>query len=115
MQYPGRLSMNLPSLDLTEIGKLTFCKPDHDRFPCLRLGYESLRVGGTMPAAMNAANEVAVEAFLNRGIRFTNIAEIIRSTMDDHSPKDVETLEDALEADRWAREKAESLVVALAR
>jgi len=64
---------------------------------------------------MNAANEVAVEAFLNGGIRFTNIAEIIRSTMDDHNPKDVETLEDALEADRLAREKAESLVVALAR
>ena len=115
MQYPERLSMDLPSLDLTEIAKLTFCKPDHDRFPCLNLGYESLRIGGTMPATLNAANEVAVEAFLNGGIRFTNIAEIIRSTMDDHSPKDVETLEDALEADRWAREKAESLVVALAR
>ena len=115
MQYPERLSMDLPSLDLTEIGKLTFCKPDHDRFPCLGLGYESLRIGGTMPATLNAANEVAVEAFLNGGIRFTNIAEIIRSTMDDHNPKDVETLEDALEADRWAREKAESLVVALAR
>lgn len=115
MQYPERLSMDLPSLDLTEIGQLTFCKPDHDRFPCLGLGYESLRIGGTMPATLNAANEVAVEAFLNGGIRFTNIAEIIRSTMDDHNPKDVETLEDALEADRWAREKAESLVVALAR
>lgn len=115
MQYPGRLSMDLPSLDLTEIATLTFCKPDYDRFPCLGLGYESLRIGGTMPATMNAANEIAVEAFLNGGIRFTNIAEIIRSTMDDHIPKDVETLEDALEADRCAREKAESLVVALAR
>ena len=115
MQYPERLSMDLPSLELTDVAKLTFCKPDHDRFPCLSLGYESLRVGGTMPATMNAANEVAVEAFLNGGIRFTNIAEIIRNTMDDHSPKEVETLEDALEADRWAREKAESLVVALAR
>ena len=115
MHYPGRLPLDLPSLDLTEIAKLTFCKPDHDRFPCLGLGYESLRIGGTMPATMNAANEVAVEAFLNGGIRFTDIVEIIRRTMDDHNPKDVETLEDALEADRWAREKAESLVVALAR
>ena len=94
---------------------MTFCKPDHDRFPCLGLGYESLRIGGTMPAAMNAANEIAVEAFLNGGIRFTDISEIIHSTMELHTPKDVETLEDALEADRWAREKAESLVVALAR
>jgi 1-deoxy-D-xylulose-5-phosphate reductoisomerase len=115
MKYPERMPLDLPSLDLTEIAKLTFCKPDHNRFPCLGLGYESLRIGGTMPAAMNAANEIAVEAFLNGGIRFTDIAEIIRSTMDVHAAKDVETLEDALEADRWAREKAESLVVALAR
>jgi 1-deoxy-D-xylulose-5-phosphate reductoisomerase len=115
MRYPGRMSLDLPSLDLTEIAKLTFCKPDHNRFPCLGLGYESLRIGGTMPATMNAANEIAVEAFLNGGIRFTDIAEIIRSTMDVHTAKDVETLEDALEADRWAREKAESLVVSLAR
>ena len=115
MRYPGRLPLELPSLELTEIATLTFCKPDHERFPCLGLGYESLRIGGTMPATMNAANEVAVEAFLNGGIRFTDIAEIIHSTMDGHSPKDVETLEDALEADRWAREKAESLVVALTR
>jgi len=115
MRYPARMTLDLPSLDLTEIGNLTFCKPDHDRFPCLGLGYESLRIGGTMPAAMNAANEIAVEAFLNGGIRFTDIAEIIHSTMDLHTTRDVETLEDALEADRWAREKAESLVVALAR
>jgi len=107
--------LDLPSLDLTEIATLTFCKPDHNRFPCLGLGYESLRIGGTMPATMNAANEIAVEAFLNGGIRFTDIVEIIRSTMDAHSPKDVDTLEEALEADRWAREKAESLVVALVR
>jgi 1-deoxy-D-xylulose-5-phosphate reductoisomerase len=115
MRYPGRLPLDLPSLDLTEIAKLTFCKPDHDRFPCLGLGYESLRIGGTMPTTMNAANETAVEAFLNGGIRFTDIAEIIRSTMDVHTTKEIETVEDALEADRWAREKAESLVVALAR
>jgi 1-deoxy-D-xylulose-5-phosphate reductoisomerase len=115
MRYPGRMTLDLPSLDLTEIGNLTFCKPDHDRFPCLGLGYESLRIGGTMPAAMNAANEIAVEGFLNGGIRFIDIAEVIHSTMDLHTTKDIETLEDALEADRWAREKAESLVVALAR
>ncbi|MCG3778082.1 MAG: 1-deoxy-D-xylulose 5-phosphate reductoisomerase [Nitrospira sp.] len=114
MRYPGRLPLDLPSLELTEIAKLTFCKPDHDRFPCLGLGYESLRIGGTMPATMNAANEVAVDAFLKGGIQFTAIVEIIRSTMDAHSPKNVDTLEEALEADRWAREKAESLVAALA-
>ena len=115
MRYPERLPLDLPSLDLTEIGTLSFCKPDHDRFPCLNLGYESLRTGGTMPATMNAANEIAVDAFLNGGIRFTEIAEVIRQTMDAHTPKPVSSLEDALEADRWAREKAESLVHALPR
>lgn len=115
MCYPDRLPLDLPSLDLTEIGTLTFCKPDHDRFPCLRLGYESLRIGGTMPAAMNAANEIAVDAFLNGGIRFTDISDIIQSTMQAHSPQPVLSVEAALEADRWAREKADSLVHTLAR
>ncbi len=113
MRYPERMPLDLPSLDLTEVGTLTFCQPDHDRFPCLRLGYESLRIGGSMPAAMNAANEIAVEAFLNGGIRFMDIAQVIRNTMDAHSPHDVECLDDALDVDRWAREKAESLVHAL--
>jgi 1-deoxy-D-xylulose-5-phosphate reductoisomerase len=115
LRYPERMKLDLPSLDLTEIATLTFCKPDHDRFPCLRLGYESLRIGGTMPATMNAANEVAVDAFLNGGIRFTDIPDIIRSTMEAHRTRDVETLEDALDADRWAREKADSFVHALSR
>lgn len=115
MRYPERLALDLPSLDLTEVGRLSFCKPDHDRFPCLRLGYESLRIGGTMPAAMNAANEIAVEAFLNRGIKFPAIADIIRQTMDAHQRREVDTIEAALEADRWAREKAESLAGSLAR
>ncbi len=115
MRYPDRLPLDLPSLDLTEIGTLTFCKPDHDRFPCLRLGYESLRIGGTMPAAMNAANEIAVDAFLNGGIRFTDISDIIQSTMQAHIPQPVLSVEAALEADRWAREKADSLVHTLAR
>jgi 1-deoxy-D-xylulose-5-phosphate reductoisomerase len=115
MRYPDRLPLDLPSLDLTEIGTLTFCKPDHDRFPCLRLGYESLRIGGTMPAAMNAANEIAVDAFLNGGIRFTDISDIIQSTMQAHTPQPVLSVEAALEADRWAREKADSFVHTLAR
>ncbi|HEY5626768.1 MAG TPA: 1-deoxy-D-xylulose-5-phosphate reductoisomerase [Nitrospira sp.] len=115
MRYPERLPLDLPSLDLTEIGKLTFCKPDHERFPCLSLGYESLKIGGTMPAAMNAANEVAVEAFLQGGIRFADISDIIRSTMQAHTPRDVDSVETALDVDRWAREKAGSLVHALPR
>ena len=115
MRYPARMTLDLPSLDLTEIGQLTFCKPDHDRFPCLNLGYESLRIGGTMPAAMNAANEIAVEAFLNHGLGFGEIHQVIRSTMEAHAQQEITCLDDALESDRWAREKAESLVHALPR
>ena len=115
IRYPERMLLDLPSLNLTEVGKLTFCMPDHDRFPCLNLGYESLRIGGTIPAAMNAANEIAVDAFLNGGIRFIEISEVIRSTMDAHAHRNITCLDDALEADRWAREKAESLVHALPR
>jgi 1-deoxy-D-xylulose-5-phosphate reductoisomerase len=115
MRYPERMPLDLPSLDLTEVASLTFCKPDHERFPCLRLGYESLKIGGSLPAAMNAANEVAVDAFLHGGIRFGEIAEVIRSTMEAHLPRTVASLDDALEADRWAREKAASLVHALPR
>lgn len=115
MRYPERMPLDLPSLDLTEIATLTFFKPDHDRFPCLQLGYDALRIGGTMPATMNAANEVAVDAFLQNGIRFLDIPEIIRSTMEAHTPRPIAGLDDALEADRWAREKAESLVHSLTR
>jgi 1-deoxy-D-xylulose-5-phosphate reductoisomerase len=113
LRYPERIPLELPSLDLTEIGTLTFFKPDHERFPCLRLAYDALQVGGTMPATMNAANEIAVEAFLQNGIRFLDIPDIIRSTMEAHAPRPIDGLEDALEADRSARAKAESLVHAL--
>ncbi|MDR4476007.1 MAG: 1-deoxy-D-xylulose-5-phosphate reductoisomerase [Nitrospira sp.] len=115
MRYPERMPLDLPSLDLTEIATLTFYKPDHDRFPCLQLGFDALRIGGTMPATMNAANEVAVDAFLQNGIRFLDIPEIIRSTMEAHTPRLIAGLDDALEADRWARETAESLVHSLTR
>ncbi len=115
MNYPARMPLEPPPLDLARIGKLTFHRPDHDRFPCLGLGYESLRVGGTMPATLNAANEIAVAAYLSERIGFLDIANVIRTTMDAHRPVDVDSLDTALEADRWAREKAGALVTALAR
>jgi 1-deoxy-D-xylulose-5-phosphate reductoisomerase len=114
MRYPARMALDLPSLDLAAIGKLTFQRPDHDRFPCLKLGYEALQIGGTMPATLNAANEIAVSAYLDEHIAFHDIAEVIRSTMEAHSPREVSTIHEALEADRWAREKAGMLIRALA-
>ena len=113
MKYPARVPLELPPLDLASIGKLTFFSPDHDRFPCLQLGYDTLKIGGTMPAVLNAANEIAVAAYLQKGIGFLDIADVIRSTMDTHTLRQVHTLDDALEADRWAREKAGARVHAL--
>ena len=80
MKYPARVPLELPPLDLAGIGKLTFFPPDHDRFPCLQLGYDALKIGGTMPAVLNAANEIAVAAYLQEGIGFLDIADVIRST-----------------------------------
>jgi 1-deoxy-D-xylulose-5-phosphate reductoisomerase len=110
MNYPARMPLEPPPLDLARIGKLTFYHPDDDRFPCLGLGYEALRVGGTMAAAMNAANEIAVAAYLDETVGFLDIPVIIRKTMEAHRPVDVKTVEDALEADRWARDTARGLV-----
>ncbi len=113
MNYPERVPLDLPSLNLAQIGTLTFFDPDHDKFPCLGFGYEALQIGGTMPAVLNAANEVAVQAFLDRKIRFLGIAETIRRTMDAHKPVEVSTIEDALGMDTWARSKAGQIVESL--
>jgi 1-deoxy-D-xylulose-5-phosphate reductoisomerase len=110
MNYPERVPLDLPSLNLAEIGRLSFCEPDDERFPCLRLGYEALRTGGTMPAVLNAANEIAVQAFLDRKIGFPSIAATIRRTMDAHTPTEIVTLEDALQADAWARKQATRVI-----
>jgi 1-deoxy-D-xylulose-5-phosphate reductoisomerase len=114
MNYPERVPLDLPSLNLAQVATLSFCSPDHDRFPCLGFGYEALRIGGTMPAALNAANEIAVQAFLDRKIGFLGIGETIRRTMGAHTPVEVETLDDALRADAWARVKAGEIVGSLA-
>ena len=113
MNYPERVPLELPSLNLAEIGRLSFCAPDDARFPCLRFGYEALTTGGTMPAVLNAANEIAVQAFLDRRIGFLGIAATIRRTMDAHIPREILTLEDALQADVWARGHASGIVEVL--
>jgi 1-deoxy-D-xylulose-5-phosphate reductoisomerase len=106
LSYPDRLAADLPSLSLSEVGQLTFEEPDLERFPCLRLAFDAMEMGQTMPAVLNAANEVAVRAFLDEEISFKDIAEIIRTVMQSHSGRSVKELEDVLQADRWAREEA---------
>jgi 1-deoxy-D-xylulose-5-phosphate reductoisomerase len=93
---------------------LDFEAPDETRFPCLSLAYEAVRAAGTMPAVLNAANEVAVASFLDLKIRFTHIPEIIRHCMTTIAPEPADTIEAVLEADRIARLAAESYVNRLA-
>ena len=104
--YPERWDGALPSLDLAAAGRLEFLEPALDRFPCLGLAYRALRAGATLPAVLNAANEVAVGAFLDRKLGFMTIPRVIQKTMDAHATEPVSTLETVRRADRWAREYA---------
>ena len=94
--------------DFPKIGSLTFEEPDLDRFPALGLARRAGEVGGTLPAVLNAANEVAVEAFVSRRIGFPEITEMVRRTMDAHKVVSHPSLEQILEADAWARKAANS-------
>lgn len=107
--YPNRIINNFSRLDLNKIGQLTFRKPNFNKFPCIKLAYQALERGGTMPAVLNGANEIAVNAFLNSKIRFLEIPVIIRNTMKEHKPKYSPNISDILDADYWARERALSL------
>lgn len=109
--YPERKSNSLKIIDLVKVGALTFESPDTDRFPCLRLAREAGKIGGTMTTVLNAANEVAVYAFLRGMISFTAIAEIVDEVMSLHDPSTgMVGLEEILEADRWARVCANQLI-----
>ncbi|KPL00966.1 MAG: 1-deoxy-D-xylulose 5-phosphate reductoisomerase [candidate division Zixibacteria bacterium SM23_73_3] len=107
--YPQRVFSNNTSLDLTKTGQLTFLEPDTEKFPCLGLAYKALEMGGTAPAVLNAANEVAVEAFLACGIGFTDIQKIVQKTLKQHQVKLNPQLDDILNADKWARQTAKEL------
>jgi 1-deoxy-D-xylulose-5-phosphate reductoisomerase len=110
LSYPDRLRADLPSLDFARYPQLTFEPPDYEKFPCLNLAFAALEAGQTMPAVLNAANEVAVGAFLNGQIAFKEIPEIIRMTMDARENAPLERIEDAIAADQWARHEAMRLV-----
>jgi len=103
LAYPERIETDVPSLDFARLATLSFEAPDPARFPCLGLAYEALRAGGCAPAALNAANEVAVAAFLSGRIRFTDIAAVCVETLSRVDPRPVTTLDDARAADAHAR------------
>ncbi len=103
LDYPNRSSTSFGAIDWAELSRLDFEKPDRDTFRCLDLAYQAGRIGGTAPAWLNAANEVAVETFLAGGVNWNQIASIIESTMQHHDGQIPTTVEDIFEADRLAR------------
>jgi 1-deoxy-D-xylulose-5-phosphate reductoisomerase len=109
LTYPRRLPCPAPELDRSRSWDMTLCPADPERFPALALGFEVARVGGTAGAVVNAANETAVDLFLNRQIRFTDIPEICRRTLLDHDHESSPTLERLLKLDVWARDRAQEL------
>ncbi len=115
LSYPERLPSAAKRLDLAAIRELSFFEPDYERFPCLRLCLDAGRIGGTMPAVLNAANEVAVAAFLDNGLRFDRIAYVLRAAMDSHAPAPATSLEAVEKADRAAREFAAKTISNITR
>ncbi|MCK4428085.1 MAG: 1-deoxy-D-xylulose-5-phosphate reductoisomerase [candidate division Zixibacteria bacterium] len=103
--YPERLPTNNRPLDLTQIKNLTFEEPDREKFPCLRICYQALQMGGTAPAVLNAANELAVKAFLDGKLSFVEIHEVVKQTLNHHQVAEKPGLDDILNADKWAREE----------
>lgn len=101
--YPRRVQNSYKSLSLTEIGNLTFEKPDVETFKCLKLAFDALETGGTMPAVLNASNEICVSLFLNKKISFLDIGNINEKVMLSHTPAEIDSVETILEAEEWTR------------
>jgi 1-deoxy-D-xylulose-5-phosphate reductoisomerase len=113
--WPDRVANTLPPLDFSELSKLEFFPPRYDDFPALNLARQAGETGGTLPAVMNAANEVAVAAFLERQLRFVEIWEIVEEVMSRHAPVAHPDLDAILQADQWARNEAQGCIKSLYR
>ncbi len=104
LAYPNRIKTNVERLNLYEIKKLTFYKPDLNKYPCLELAYNSLKIGKSAPTILNAANEVAVESFLCHEIKFLSIAKVVEKTLNKSSISDINSIKDVIEVDKESRE-----------
>jgi 1-deoxy-D-xylulose-5-phosphate reductoisomerase len=113
--HPEKLPSQVAPLDLAKIGTLSFFEPDTRRFPCLKLAYDAVTQGGTAPAVLNAANEIAVYAFLNNRIGFLDISRVIHQSLDAHITNGKADLDAVFDADRWGRTHAEFLVKKIER
>ncbi len=103
LSYPGRMKSSVKRLDFSNLGQLTFMPPDMEKFPCLPLAYEALKIGKTMPCVLNGANEVLVEYFLRDEIGFYDIPKFIEKAMAAHEPFPYKTVGEILEVDRWVK------------
>jgi len=103
--YPERLEDGRFAPDFLKTGPLEFYPPDPEKFPCLGLAYRAVSAGGSLPAVLNGANEIAVEAFLSGKIAFLDIPRVIEKTMDSHASFEPRAIGDVVETDRWSREK----------
>jgi len=110
LTYPERENSLLPSLDLKKIGNLEFFAPDDEKFPLLNLARLALDEGASFPIVLNAANEVAVDAFLQKKLGFLEISEIVSKTVESHQKRDVHSLEDIFLVNREARQMARNLI-----
>ncbi len=110
LSYPERVESGTEFLDLTKLEKLTFSKPDFEMFRCLKLAYDAAKEGGSMPCVLNAANEVAVAAFLDKKIKFLDIPRIVETVMSRHNKVEFSLLEDVFATDKWARSEASKLI-----
>jgi 1-deoxy-D-xylulose-5-phosphate reductoisomerase len=111
LTYPDRQTCPLPALDLSKLRALEFFEPDRDRFPCVGLAYDAMRSGGMLPAVMSAANEIAVESFINGEISFPSIHYVISETMSAYENRAVNDIDGILLADEWARGQARRLAL----
>ncbi|MGO9375071.1 MAG: 1-deoxy-D-xylulose-5-phosphate reductoisomerase [Syntrophobacteraceae bacterium] len=111
LAYPERLPITIPRLDLFRLQKLSFYPPDEEKFPCLRLAFDACRKGSTMPAVLNAANEIAVHAFLEKTISFYDIPSVIEEVMNSHNTCAKPDIKAIVHADAWAREEASKIII----
>jgi 1-deoxy-D-xylulose-5-phosphate reductoisomerase len=110
LTYPERLESSVAALDWAAVSRLDFAPPDRQKFPCIGLAYEAIRTGGTAPAVVNAADEIAVDAFLDRKIPFSDIPKMIGDTLEAHKIRAADRLESILEADIWARQHVRGML-----
>jgi len=110
LAWPERIDAGVKPLDFYTLSNLTFEAPDYQRFPCLKLASKALKTGGTAPCILNAANEIAVDAFLNEKIKFTDIALVIEQTVNQFEPSEADTLDKIITTDHQSREMAEKII-----